>query len=48
MDKKMSDEFGNWREKRRTTHLVFAVAVNHSPAMEMTSKPEDNWLKKCG
>ena len=28
--------------------FVFAVAVNHSPAIEIKSRPHDSWLKKCG
>lgn len=28
--------------------LVLAVEVNHSPAMPITSRPEDSWLKKRG
>ena len=28
--------------------LVLAVAVSHSPAMEMTSTPLESWLKKRG
>ena len=28
--------------------LVLAVAVNHSPAREVTSKPQESWLKNRG
>ena len=28
--------------------LVFAAAVSHSPAREVTSRPQDSWLKKRG
>ena len=28
--------------------LVFAVAVNHSPANDTMSSPVDNWLKNRG
>ena len=28
--------------------LVLAVAVNHSPAREVTSNPQESWLKNRG
>jgi hypothetical protein len=28
--------------------LVFAVAVSHSPAMEIRSSPQESWLKNLG
>ena len=28
--------------------LVLAVAVNHSPAREVTSSPQESWLKNRG
>lgn len=28
--------------------LVFAVAVTHSPAREIVSRPHESWLKKRG